>query len=219
MNSKPLVEISSAIDADKRRHGALRFGVLAILVVIMAATRVNHFAPLPDASWALFFIAGFYLRGWTRSAFPLLMLEAVLVDYFVINGQGISFWDHYCVSLAYWFLVPAYLAMWLGGAWLSQHTFERQSRTPKLQDMGWLVAAFFASFAACYLISNGSFYWLSPSVPQPLSLGAWRVNLGDWVGPYFTSQSIYVLIAAAVHTLVVFAVKASPVAMSAKREF
>ena len=78
-----------------------RAGILAILAIVMLATRVNHFSALPDASWAVFFVAGFYLRGSARWAFPLLMALAVLIDFFVITGQGIDFWSHYCVSIAY----------------------------------------------------------------------------------------------------------------------
>ena len=53
---------------------AQRAFILFVLVLLMAATRVNHFAAIPDASWAVFFIAGFHLRSWTRWAFPLLMV-------------------------------------------------------------------------------------------------------------------------------------------------
>ena len=97
-----------------------RAGIFAILAIVMAATRVNHFAALPDASWAVFFVAGFYLRGSLRWAFPLLIALAVLIDFIVITGQGMNFWSHYCVSIAYWFLLPAYLSLWFAGSWLRQ---------------------------------------------------------------------------------------------------
>ena len=70
-----------------------RLLTLAVLAVLMAASRghaFDHFSP-PDASWAVFFIAGFHLRGWGRWAFPLLMALAVAVDWWVIRGQGIDF--------------------------------------------------------------------------------------------------------------------------------
>ncbi len=102
--------------------------ILSLLVLLMAGTRLNHFAPVPDASWAVFFIGGFYLRNWTRWAFPALMVLAVAIDYAVITGQGLSFWQHYCVSAAYWFLVPAYFAMWAGGLWLARR-YARSWRT------------------------------------------------------------------------------------------
>ncbi|MGB2130126.1 MAG: hypothetical protein ACPHXW_01795, partial [Marinobacterium sp.] len=50
------------------------------LIVLLALTRGQHFASvdhLPSASWAVFFLAGVFLRPlWS---FPLLFLEAVLL--------------------------------------------------------------------------------------------------------------------------------------------
>ena len=43
--------------------------VLSLLVLLMAATRshvFSHFTPVPDATWAAFFVGGFYLRAWAR---------------------------------------------------------------------------------------------------------------------------------------------------------
>ena len=183
--------------ATDQDSGALaRYGIFAVLALVMAGTRINHFAPLPDASWVVFFAAGFYLSGAWRWVFAVLIAEAVLIDYLVISSQGMSFWQHYCVSAAYWFLVPAYLAMWYGGTWLAQNY-----RTLGPRELGLAVLAFFVAVNLCYLISNGSFYWLSDSVPLPRSLGAWTENLGDWYLTYLTSQSVYFGIAVALHAL------------------
>ena len=100
------------------------------------------------------------------------MAEAVLIDYLVINGQGIDFWSHYCVSVAYWFLIPSYFSLWLGGSWLAKH-----QAGLRLQTLGMAAVALAVSWAACYLVSNGSFYWLSNSVPLPRSAAAWSANL------------------------------------------
>ena len=35
-----------------------RTGIFALLAIVMAATRVNHFGALPDATWAVFFLGG-----------------------------------------------------------------------------------------------------------------------------------------------------------------
>lgn len=187
-----------------------RVGVLAILALVMAATRVNHFAALPDASWAVFFIAGFYLssaadaraplfsaRGATRWAFVLLVALAVLIDYVVITAQGIGFWDHYCVSPAYWFLLPAYFTLWSGGAWLRRHYAGLRWR-----ELGMLAGALVAAVSVCYLISNGSYYWLSDGWLTPgraRSFGGWIENLGDWYLPYLRTNLMYGAIAAALH--------------------
>lgn len=175
-----------------------RVGIFLLLALAMAATRLHHFGALPDASWGVFFLAGFWLRGSARWAFPLLIAEAVLIDFFVITAQGVDFWSHYCVSVAYWFM-PAYFgALWFGGSWLAKHQVGL-----RLQTLGLAVVALLVSEAVCYLISNGSFYWLSASVPQPRTLASWFVNLGDWY-PWFLDTTVrYVGIGAVLHVLVV----------------
>jgi hypothetical protein len=178
-----------------------RLGIFAALALVMAATRVHlslFHHDIWDASWGVFFLAGFWLRGTGRWAFALLMAEAVLVDYLVISRMGLSFWDHYCVSLGYWFLVPAYGALWIGGSWLAKH-----QRGNTLATLGMALAALLASENACYLISNGSFYWLSAHVPAPKSFAAWFENLGDWYLPFMQTTAVYVGLGAVLHVLVV----------------
>ena len=174
-----------------------RLGIFLALALVMATTRLHHFDALPDASWGVFFLAGFWLRGAGRWAFPLLMAGAVLVDFVVITQQGANFWSHYCVSPAYWCLLGAYGALWLGGSWLA-----RRQLGLRLPTLGLAAAALLASEAACYLISNGSFYWLSDSVPAPRSMGAWLVNLGDWYLPFLGTTVLYVGIGALLHVMV-----------------
>ncbi|MFI4970687.1 MAG: hypothetical protein ACHP7D_10820 [Lysobacterales bacterium] len=177
---------------------ASRAGILLILCLAMLATRINHFGALPDASWAVFFIAGFYLRHW---AFPLLMALAVLIDFFVITGQGIDFWSHYCVSPAYLFLLPSYAAPWLGGAWLRRHYAGLHAR-----EAGLLVASAIVAASVCFLISNGSFYWISANVPVR-SFAGWMENFGDWYLPYLRTTLMYVGIAAVLHVAAVLAAR------------
>ena len=170
-----------------------RLLILSVLALLMAASRAHvfdHFSP-PDASWAVFFIAGFHLRGWGRWAFPLLIALGVGVDWWVITGQGIDFWNHYCVSAAYWFLVPAYAAMWAGGAWL-----RRRYAGASWDALGRLAFAFVLSVLACHLLAQGSFYWLSDSVTDPTLAGWWK-NYTDWLAPYLVTDGAYVAIAAA----------------------
>ena len=185
-----------------------RAGILAILAIVMAATRVNHFAALPDASWAVFFIAGFYLRGpdvFSRAAFAILVALAVLIDFIVITGQGINFWSHYCVSIAYWFLLPAYFSMWFGGSWLRRHYAGLSVRS-----LGFAAGALVVAVSVCYLVSNGSYYWLSDtwlSAGRVRSFGGWIENLGDWYLPYLRTSAMYVGIVAVLHVSVVLAAR------------
>ena len=186
-----------------------RLGILFALAMVMAATRIHHsflhhFDALPDASWGVFFLAGFWLRGSARWAsfhwaFALLMIEAVLVDYAVITNQGMDFWSHYCVSVAYWFLIPSYFSLWLGGSLLA-----RYQRGLSFSTLGMAALALLVSVSVCYLISNGSFYWLSASVPAAArSFGGWLENLGDWYLPFLETTAVWVGLGAVMHLLAV----------------
>jgi hypothetical protein len=182
-----------------------RAGIFLILAFVMTATRVNHFAALPDASWAVFFAAGFYLRGSARWAFPLLMALAVLIDFFVITGQGIDFWSHYCVSIAYWFLVLAYLALWAGGSLM-----RKMYRGLGIRELGLLGAFAIVAMTVSYAISNGSYYWLSDTWMaggQVRSFGGWIENLGDWYLPYLRTTLMYVGVGAVLHVAITLAAR------------
>jgi len=191
-----------------------RLGIFLALALVMAATRIHPSLfghDVRDASWAVFFLAGFWLRGSGRWVFPLLMIEAVLVDYLVINSQGQDFWNHYCVSAAYWFLIPSYFSLWLGGSWLARH-----QRGVRVSTLGLTALAVLVSHLACYVLSNGSFYWLSNSVPQPRSLTAWFANLGDWYLPFLGPMALYVGIGVLLHVLVSQLARASGWVMSSR---
>lgn len=174
---------------------AQRTLILTLLATLMAATRADHFAALPDASWAVFFIGGFYLSTWTRWAFPGLMALAVAIDYVVISRSGASFWQHYCVSPAYWCLIPAYFSMWAGGLWL-----RRRNAGADLRSLGLLAASLVASVVACQLVSQGSFYWFSGVVAGP-SLAGWWKNYTDWLLPYMLTAAKYTAVAATAHAV------------------
>lgn len=174
-----------------------RIGIFLALALVMSATRLHHFDALPDASWAVFFLGGFWLRGSTRWAFPILMALAVLVDFFVITHAGISFFDNYCVSAAYWMLAPAYLSLWIGGSWLAGH-----QRGLGLRTLGLACAALLVSEFVCYLLTNGSYYWMSATVPQPRSMANWFANFGDWYLPFLRTTAIYAAIGAVLHVVV-----------------
>ncbi len=173
-----------------------RLGIFIVLALVMAGTRINHFSALPDASWAIFFVAGFYLRGSMRWAFPALMALAVAIDFIVISSQGMSFWSHYCMSSAYWFLIAAYAAMWFGGSLLRSRMLGLGLRT-----LGLLGLSFVAAVSVCFIISNGSFYWLSDSVASPGMVG-WMQNMAEWYLPYLRTSTMYLCVAIATHVIV-----------------
>lgn len=131
----------------------------AILIVLIAITRGHHFASvdhLPSASWAVFFLAGVYLKPlWS---FPLLILEAFILDFAAITFGGVS---SFCVTPAYIMLVPAYASLWWAGRWYAQRHHERWSSLPVL------FGSLLVSTGVCQIISSGSFYFYSGRYTDP----------------------------------------------------
>ncbi len=133
----------------------------------MGATRGHHFGTLehlPSASWAVFFLAGAYLRPlWV---FPALLAEAALLDFAAVTWGGES---SFCISPAYGFLLPAYGALWLAGRWYAGRHHDTVATLPSL-TVSLLVGA-----VMCELISSGSFYFLSGRFEQTnVTQFAWR---------------------------------------------
>lgn len=212
-------------DARSRSGSPWRYGIFAVLALVMIATRSSlmrdHLAPLPDASWAVFFIAGFYFAaaggqrlfgllraGSAAGSFLALMVLAVLIDWVVISAQGIAFWSHYCVSPAYWFLLPSYAVLWLGGAWLRSHY-----RWLHARELGLLAVSAVIAIGLCFLISDTSYYWLSDTWMNNgavRSFAGWFRNFSDWYWIFTRSTLAYLAVAAALHAAVVLAVRAQP---------
>lgn len=141
-----------------RQVSLLILAGLALLMLITRFQPIDHFLELPDASWAVFFIAGFYLAGMARWAFPMLMALSVAIDWVAIQYLSIS---NYCVTPAYWFLVPTHAVMWLGGHWL------RRRASQDARGLLSLAASGFIATTLAYGISNGGFYWFGGRYPEP----------------------------------------------------
>jgi hypothetical protein len=92
--------------------------------------------------------------------------------------------------------VPSYLAMWLGGSVLA-----KRQRGLAWTTLAWLVPVFVVATSTCFVLSNGSFYWLSDVVANP-TLAGWGKNLGDWYLPYLRTAGMYVAGAVVVHVVV-----------------
>ncbi|NWG86291.1 MAG: hypothetical protein HXY26_02080, partial [Hydrogenophilaceae bacterium] len=159
---------------------------------LMALTRSHHFAGLhhlPEASWAVFFLAGVYLsRSWV---FPALCLEAAAVDYLSITLGGTS---GFCVTPAYAMLVPAYGALWLAGRWYARHHRDAISTLLPLIGSA-LVGAVLAE-----LFSSGGFYLLSGYFAEP-SLAGYLERAAKYFPAYLGAMALYVGVAALAHGL------------------
>jgi hypothetical protein len=131
----------------------VQLAVGVALALLMTCTRGQHFATveaLPSASWAVFFLAGALLR--TAWAYPLLFALAAALDYGSYAIGTISDW---CLSPAYWVLLPAYGTLWLGGRLYARGHRGGWRDVPRLA-LALVVIAF-----VTYLISGGGYYALS----------------------------------------------------------
>ncbi len=159
------------------------------LVGLMLATRFHHFGDsisLPDASLAVFFLAGLWGGGW--KFFTILLVEAGLIDYVAISQFSVS---DYCISLAYGFLIPTYASLWLAGRYCAR--FKTLQLTELMIQFGML----FAATTIAFTISNGSFYLLSGKFAD-LSWVEYTSRAAQYYLPYVTSTLIY--------TVVIFAI-------------
>lgn len=169
-----------------------QYGIFGALALMMAATRFHHFLPVADASWALFFVGGFYLRGMSRWAFPALMLEAAAIDYIATSHLGVS---SYCMSPAYAFLVPTHAAMWLGGWWL-------QSRASSdLKGLVMLGVSAFVSITVAFALSNGGFHWFGGREAAPSITGHLH-SFMTWYPHFLLMPALYIGLVASVHVLI-----------------
>ena len=164
-----------------------------VLALLMAITRSHHWATLhalPDASWAVFFLAGIYLRP--LLAVPALMLEAAAVDYAAITWGGVG---GFCVSPAYAFLIPAYGALFLAGRVYAPH------HRPSWPALPWLLGCALAGTMAAELFSSGGFYFFSGRFANP-DLAGFIPRLIKYAPSTLSSLALYLGLAAVTHVLV-----------------
>ena len=147
----------------KTQPRTTRYPLVLALAGLMALTRFQHGDGVlnpPDASLAVFFLAGCYLRpAWLFGAF---FAEAALIDYLAVTYGGVSAG---CFSPAYWFLIPTYACLWYAGRWYATRHGKVSRST--------VIPLFFGAFAAAslaFLISNGGYYLFSGHVPSMSAL-------------------------------------------------
>jgi hypothetical protein len=135
----------------------------AALTLLMLLTRSHHWPSihsLPDASWAIFFLLGVYVRAlWVV---PALIAASVMIDYAAITWGGVS---GFCVSPAYWLLIPAYLALFAGGR------FYARGHRLSLLGLFRLVGVALVAVAAAELLTSGGVYLFSGRFTEPTLAG------------------------------------------------
>ncbi|MGO1071174.1 hypothetical protein [Lysobacter sp. CA199] len=200
MNETPLNQMSMPV----------KISMFAVALTLMIATRFHHFGSalhLPDASMAVFFLGGLYLRR--HAVFAGLLVIAVAIDYIAITGRGLSFFQHYCVTPSYAFLLVAYAVLWYAG----------RMYAPRMAARGRAVAAglgvALVAASVSFLVSNGAFYWFGGRYADP-NWAEYVSRVWQW-GPLFVRTTIaYIAVAFLVHALIVRFLPAPAAAPAAK---
>ncbi|MGB8516567.1 MAG: hypothetical protein WCD45_01630 [Gallionella sp.] len=155
--------------------------LFALLVLLMAGTRSHHFdsvTHLPDASLAVFLLAGIVLP---MLAFPALLVVAGLADYAAFNFAGVSDW---CFSPAYWFLIPTYAVLFYAGR------FYATKHRATWHSLGLFTLIAFVATSAAFAISNLTFFAFSGRYTD-VGLAQYLGNVAQYYLPYLSSVAIY----------------------------
>ena len=171
-----------------------------VLILFMIITRGHQFDSLqnlPSASWAVFFLAGVYLR----TAWPLIGFFALAwsLDFaaYAWNGANDS-----CLTPAYITLLPAYGSLWLAGRWYAnQYQFTWHTLIPVTISM--VVGAMI-----CRLFSSGGFYLFSGHFAEKTFVEFGERYMKHFPH-FFETLLFYVGIAIVVHTAFTLANRSS----------
>ena len=166
--------------------------VASLFALVMIATRFNHFGDalhLPDASMALFFLGGLYLRK--HLAFLGFVVLSVLIDWYSVSYAGVS---DFCITVAYAFLPLAYAVLWYAGRLLAPRY------NGSLASHGMVFAGIVVSATLSYAASNGAFYWLGGRYTDP-NMSQYLQRFAQWAPLFVRAAAGYVLASQAVQAL------------------
>jgi len=171
--------------------------VAGLLLSILIVTRAHFITHIQDASWAIFFMVGFYVRN--VLGFPVFWLVAFAVDLITIEAKG---GQSYCFTISYPFLIPAYASLWFAGRWFSGNYSEN------LKGFIYFVAAALVGITICDIISSGGFYWFSGRFTDT-NFSEFTGRIARFLPMFMKTTVMYLAIAAVVHIIVIQAGKLS----------
>lgn len=163
-----------------------RLLILLGLGIALAATRSSHFGSayiLPDASLAVFVLGGWLLGR--VCGFAVLMAAAFGADVLSAQTAEQAGW---CLTPAYWGLVPTYATLWLAGRWLGKR--HHAGGLDFAQAAGVSVAA----IAVAFVISNVTWFAFSNTVSN-MNLAEYAVAVAKYFPPYLGSAMLYLVAA------------------------
>jgi len=153
------------------------------LAMLLAATRFDHFGAIPDASLAVFLMGGLLIGG--ALPFAAFFALAFTVDLAAIEVDA---WRAYCMTPAYWGLVPTYAMLWLGGAWLARGDAPFEARR--------LLLVSAVLFSLAFVVSNLT--WWAFSHRFDMAFGDFWLSVARYYPTYIGSGLLYVATAALV---------------------
>jgi len=162
--------------------------IAGLLFAILIFTRADFVSHIQDASWAVFFLVGFYLRNFL--GLPILMLLAIAVDFAVIAARG-GHQDYY-LTPSYLFIIPAYSALWFAGRYVANKYSE------SIKGLFTFIGIAVLGIVTCDLISSGGFYWMSTSFVE-LSMTEFMNRFVDFMPSVLKVNMLYLGIAALIH--------------------
>lgn len=161
-----------------------RYERLAIffLTVLMAVTRIEHFGInqiAPDASTAVFFLAGLLIGNplWLIA----FLVEALALDATAIKVVGV---DPVCVTFGYFMMIPAYASLWLAPRLL------RDSFKLDIVSFGKLALACIAGTACFFLFSNIGYY-IGGGFDNSMGLAEYTRRVVRYFPHYLTITLLY----------------------------
>ncbi|MGK0270114.1 MAG: hypothetical protein ACI88H_000749 [Cocleimonas sp.] len=162
--------------------------IVLILLIVMTVTRSGYVPHLQDASWAIFFLIGFYCRSYL--GFSVIILTAIAVDFAMIAARG-GHQDYY-LTPSYLFIIPAYGALWFSGRYLASKYSE------SFKGLITFLGLAIIGIVACDLISSGGFYWMSAPEVE-VSISEFTNRFMEFMPLYLKSTMLYLSVAAAIH--------------------
>jgi hypothetical protein len=165
-----------ALDAKTERIAAL------LLAALMAATRIHHFGVgsiAPDASTAVFFLAGLFLGSpWWFAAFAI---EAVILDAAALGVVGVA---DACMTLGYWTLFAGYLVLWYAGA------LGRRAKRIGVFELARLVCLVSGGVALFFVLSNAGYYF-GGGYDQSMGAAEYISRVSRYFSFYLTVTLVY----------------------------
>lgn len=168
------------------------------LALVMMVTRVGHFGEAggpPDASWAIFFLAGLWLQN--ARALPVFFALGWVADLIAFSlGTPTD-----CYSMAYLFLIPAYGSLWAAGQWLAAFSSHEESTDQGslgsrsgVKGVFMLAVSVVGSAVVCFAWANLGMWWFADSA-MTYSFGEYLNAVSVYLPGYVLTMAMYVTVA------------------------